>query len=141
MSYQPYKKIFRKYPVQAAYLFGSQATGKAGKLSDYDFAVLLDEKKVSEKQYAKYQLEIISELLRAVKTDHLDLIILNNPKTPLFLKYNVIKGGKIIYEKNKKAENERKNLEFHILRRWLDEQYFEKVWSDVYVHQVAKGAF
>jgi len=141
MPQKSYKKIFRKYPVQTAYLFGSRARGKAGKLSDYDFAVLLDEKKVSEKQYSKYQLEIISDLLKEIKTDHIDLVILNNSKTPLFLKYNVIKEGKIIYEKNKTAESERKNLEFHILRRWLDEQYFEKAWSDVYVHQLAKGVF
>ena len=141
MPQESYKKIFQKYPVQAAYLFGSRATGKAGKLSDYDFAVLLDEKKVSGKQYPKYKLEIISDLLRMIKTDHLDLVILNNSKTPLFLKYNVIKEGKIIYEKNKTAVNERKNLEFNVLRKWLDEQYFEKVWSDIYVHQLAKGAF
>ena len=141
MPQKSYKKIFQKYPVQAAYLFGSRAAGKAGKLSDYDFAVLLDEKKVGEKQYSKYQLEIISDLLRTIKTDHIDLVILNNSKTPLFLKYNVIKEGKIIYEKNKAAADERKNLEFNILRRWLDERYFEKVWSDAYIHQLAKGVF
>jgi len=140
MSQKSYKKIFQKYPIQVAYLFGSQATGKATKLSDYDFAVLLD-KKVKENQYSQYQLKIISELLKIVKTDHLDLVILNNSKNPLFLKYNVIKEGKIIYEKNKKAENERKNLEFNILRKWLDNQYFEKVWSDIYVCQLARGAF
>jgi len=44
MPQKSYKKIFQKYPVQAAYLFGSQATGKATKLSDYDFVVLLNEK-------------------------------------------------------------------------------------------------
>ena len=136
MSQEFYKKIFQKYPIQSAYLFGSQATRKTTKLSDYDFAVLLDEK-VKEKQYSQYQLEIISELLKIVKTDHLDLVILNNSKIPLFLKYNVIKEGKIIYEKNKTAENKRKNLEFNILRRWLDEQYFEKVWSGIYVQQLA----
>ena len=140
MSQKSYQKIFQKYPIQVAYLFGSQATGKTTKLSDYDFAVLLD-KKVKENQYAQYQLEIISELLRIVKTDHLDLVILNNLKIPLFLKYNVIKEGKVIYEKNKTAENERKDLEFNILRRWLDEQYFEKVWSDIYIHRLAKGVF
>ncbi len=140
MSQKSYKKIFQKYPIQVAYLFGSQATGKATKLSDYDFAVLLN-KKVKENQYSQYQLKIISELLRVVKTDHLDLVVLNDSKTSLFLKYNIIKEGKVIYEKNKTAENERKNLEFNVLRNWLDEQYFEKVWSDIYVRQTAKGVF
>ena len=137
MPQKSYKEIFQKYPVQSAYLFGSQAMGKATKFSDYDFAVLLSEK-VKEKSYSKYQLEIISELLRIVKTNHLDLVVLNDSKIPLFLKYNVIKEGKVIYEKNKTARDERKNLEFNVLRKWLDEQYFEKVWSDIYVHQVAK---
>jgi len=42
-----------------------------------------------------------------VKTDHLDLAVLNDSKNPLFLKYNIIKEGRVIYEK-KQDGRERK---------------------------------
>jgi len=128
-------RIVRKYKINTFYVFGSQATGKTTKLSDYDFAVLLDDK-VPEKLYGDYQIKIISELLRLIKAEHIDLIILNNKRTPLLLKYNVIKDGKILFEKNK---NKRINIEVNILRRWLDWQYFEKMWGDIYIDQAAKG--
>ena len=37
-------KISKKYGIRARYLFGSQATGRTKISSDYDFAVILDEK-------------------------------------------------------------------------------------------------
>ena len=135
LTKQQLNRLARKYKINTFYVFGSQATGKTTKLSDYDFAVLLDDKVPAEK-YGDYQIKIISELLRLVKSDHIDLVILNNKKIPLLLKYNVIKDGKILFEKNK---NKRVNLEVNILRRWLDWQYFEKMWGDIYIDQVAKG--
>ena len=42
--------IFKKFKdIKLAYLFGSQAKGNAGKLSDYDFAVYLDEQEANSK--------------------------------------------------------------------------------------------
>ena len=131
------KIIAEKYKINTFYLFGSQATGKAGKLSDYDFAVLFNDK-VLESQYGDYQIKIISELLRLVSTDHIDLVILNDKKTPLLLKYNVIKDGKILFERNK---SKRVGVEVNILSRWLDWQYFEKIWGDIYIKCVADGKF
>ncbi|MFH1232295.1 MAG: nucleotidyltransferase domain-containing protein, partial [Patescibacteria group bacterium] len=66
----------------------------------------------------------------------IDLIILNNKKNPLLLKYNIIKQGKVLYEKNK---DERVYLEVDILRRWFDWQYFEEMWGNIYIKQMAKG--
>ncbi|MCK4554081.1 nucleotidyltransferase domain-containing protein [Candidatus Parcubacteria bacterium] len=137
LTKQQLNRLARKYNINTFYVFGSQATGKTTKLSDYDFAVLLSDK-VPEKLYGDYQIKIISELLRLVKSDHIDLIILNNKKTPLLLKYNVIKEGKILFEKNK---SKRVNIEVNILRRWLDWQYFEGLWGDIYVKCVAEGKF
>lgn len=137
LTKQQLNRLARKYKINTFYVFGSQATGKTTKLSDYDFAVLLDDKVPAEK-YGDYQIKIISELLRLVKSDHIDLVILNNKKIPLLLKYNVIKDGKILFEKNK---NKRVNLEVNILRRWLDWQYFEGLWGDIYVKCVAEGKF
>jgi predicted nucleotidyltransferase len=130
-------EIAKKYNINTIYLFGSQATGKKNALSDYDLAVILD-KKVNLKQYSRYKLNIISELLRLVNTEHIDLVILNDENIPLLLKYNAIKEGKVMLDRNK---SQRADLEFNILRRWLDWQYFEKMWGEIYVSSIAKGKF
>ena len=45
LNIKPLEKIFDLFPqVKLVYFFGSRATDKAVPLSDYDFAVFLDEK-------------------------------------------------------------------------------------------------
>lgn len=96
-SLKAVESIFRKYPqVKLVYFFGSKATGKAGPLSDYDFAVLLDEED-AQKRF-KIRIEILIKLSEVLKTDEVDLIVLNDAKSPE-LKFSIIKDGKIIYEK------------------------------------------
>lgn len=91
------ESVFKQYPqVKLVYFFGSKATGKAGPLSDYDFAVLLDEEG-AQKRF-KIRIEILIKLSEVLKTDDIDLIVLNDAKSPE-LKFSIIKDGKIIYEK------------------------------------------
>jgi predicted nucleotidyltransferase len=130
-----FKKLCQKYQISTLWLFGSQATGKTTKLSDYDFAVLFSEK-VSTNDFGKLQVKILTDLLNLYKIKNADLVILNNKKLPLLLKYNIIKTGKILHEKN---FDERVMVEAGILRRWLDWQYFEKLWGDMYVQKLVKG--
>jgi predicted nucleotidyltransferase len=89
-------RTFKKYNVVFAYLFGSQATGKAGRGSDYDFAVMLPEKYNSDKRF-KIRLELMGEAGRIVKCENLDLVILNDINSILF-KFVIISEGKVIYE-------------------------------------------
>lgn len=89
--------IFKQYPqVKLVYFFGSRASGKAGPLSDYDFAVFLDEEG-AQKRF-KTRIEILIKLSEVLKTDEVDLIVLNDAKSPE-LKFSIIKDGKMIYEK------------------------------------------
>jgi len=90
------REIAEKYQLKLVYLFGSQATGKTGPLSDYDFAVYLDEKK-SEKRF-DIRLKLIAEISEIFKTDKVDICVLNDIESPE-LKYNIIREGKIIFEK------------------------------------------
>ncbi len=129
--------LSKKYGIRALYLFGSRAAERANPSSDYDFAVILDAK-ISPAEYSRYKLNIISELLRFIKTEHIDLVVLNDDKVPLLLKYNVIKDGKVIFENNKQ---QRTAAEANILIRWLDWQYFEKMWGDIHIKQAAAGKF
>lgn len=90
------KNIFKSYPaVKLAYVFGSRAVGEDGPLSDYDFAVYFDLRDTIMMSDVRFQL--LDKLGRELKTDKIDLVILNMTESPE-LKYNIIKDGKIIYE-------------------------------------------
>jgi len=89
--------IFKLYPkIKLVYLFGSRVSGKTGPLSDYDFAVYLDEK--DKKKISKIRLELLDKISRVLKTDNIDVVVLNTVESPE-LKYNIIKEGKLILEK------------------------------------------
>ncbi len=96
-SQESYKKIFTKHPqVKLAYLFGSRANGTAGPMSDYDFAVYLDEKD-SAKRF-DIRLNLMSQLSLLLKINDVDVVIINDTESP-DLKYDIIKEGKLILEK------------------------------------------
>lgn len=91
------KAIFKTFPrIKLAYLFGSKATGKESPLSDYDFAFYLDEKNKQKMYDIKFAL--IDKISRLLKTDGIDVVILNLTESPE-MKYQIIKDGKIIFER------------------------------------------
>lgn len=75
------------------YLFGSQARGKTGPLSDIDLAVLL--KPASKREYFEKKLTLLSELTAVLGRDDIDLVILN--QAPVMLKYHILKEGKPLF--------------------------------------------
>lgn len=90
------KKLVKKYPcIKLIYLFGSRARGDSGPLSDYDFAFYLDEKD-SHKRF-QISLNLITELSGFLKTNDVDVVILNDTDKPEF-KYDIISEGKLLYE-------------------------------------------
>jgi hypothetical protein len=104
--------------VRLAYLFGSYAKGKVGPLSDVDVAVLLDRKLIKEER-SKMQLELIAEISSLLKTDRVDLVVIND--SPIDLNYEIIKHGKIVHVKD---PGERVDMESMILSRYLDRRYY-----------------
>ena len=93
---QQLKSLFKSYPeIKLVYLFGSRAMGKSGPMSDYDFAFYLDEK--DKKKMSDLKLVLMAKLGHLLKTDKIDLVILNIAEGPE-LKYNIIKEGKLIFE-------------------------------------------
>lgn len=88
--------IFKQYPqIKLVYFFGSRAIGKAGPLSDFDFAVYLDEKDL--KKRFDTRLDLLDKFSRQLKTDNIDLIVLNDIQSPE-LKYSIIASGQLIYK-------------------------------------------
>jgi predicted nucleotidyltransferase len=73
-----------------AYLFGSLARKKAGPLSDVDIAVYCREgSSLPEKK-----LEILGNLVNILKTDEIDLVVLN--RAPLTLRMKILENKKLI---------------------------------------------
>lgn len=81
--------------ILAAYLFGSQAAGRADKDSDVDIGVLFDER-LPPGRYAGRQLAIADGVSRFAGREA-DVVVLN--RAPSFLKFQILKEGVRIYEK------------------------------------------
>lgn len=109
--------IFKLYPqVKLVYFFGSKANGKDGPLSDYDFAVYLDEKDKQER--FNVRLSLMTKLSRALGTDRVDIVVLNDTESPE-LRYGIVRDGKLIYEE----EPYKVSLEPHIFNEYFDFMY------------------
>jgi len=124
-----YKKIFGKYPaIISAYLFGSRARGNHSPISDYDFAVQLDESKINKRKYADLKINLIGDLSRALKIDNIDVVILNG--APLLLRHRILKDRKVLFCR---SQLKRIRNEARILIDYLDEKEYEVAF--------AKGVF
>ncbi len=131
--YTKLRKFFNKQEhVRLAYLYGSAAKGKGGKLSDVDIAVFIDES-LDKKERFNLQLKLISELTGVLNTDKVDLVIMND--SPLSLKYEIIKANHHLLVRD---EGERIDLEHGILSRYLDRRYYEKRWAAEFLRKVAE---
>lgn len=85
----PYKKELTEYfsskdRVILAYLFGSTVRGDAGRLSDVDIGILVDEK-MPKKERFDMELIIMGEISSLIRKNKIDLIVLN--EAPLLLAY------------------------------------------------------
>lgn len=88
------KEIFESYPeIKLAYFFGSQVSGQTGPLSDYDFAIYMDERD-AKKTFA-IKVDLMDKIGQLLKTDRIDIVVLDTAENPE-LKFAIIKDGKII---------------------------------------------
>jgi predicted nucleotidyltransferase len=108
------RQIFTDHGVVLAYLFGSQAEGKAGPLSDVDIAVLLGPQ-VTREQWFQVQLDLMGALMSLFHRDDVDVAILNQA-TPV-LAHEVVQSGQILYEARPGIRVE---FELATLRRYVD---------------------
>ncbi len=70
------RKMGQSHPsIAVVYLFGSQATGKRGPLSDVDCAVLLKNGVLKLRDLFSFRLELIGEMMHACRRSDVDLIL------------------------------------------------------------------
>jgi len=94
-----------------AYLFGGLSRGKPKPLSDVDIAVYLSE--IADSVKAKS--EIIEKLVDILKTDEIDMIILN--QSSLSLSMNVLKTNRVLVDKKPFSRHTYQSL---IFRKYFD---------------------
>jgi predicted nucleotidyltransferase len=115
--------------VRFAYLFGSRARFQAGPLSDTDIAVYLDRRI----KHGDYRLKLMEKLAKILKSDNLDLVILN--QAPPLLRYEIIKYGRLL----KDDASWRIPFEAEVIREYLDTAYLRQVLRVALVENIRKG--
>lgn len=119
-----------KYPVILAYLFGSEAKGTSGVLSDIDVAMFVD-KGVDKSERFDMRLRLSNEL-SSIMNRMVDLVILND--SPVQLSYEIIKHGKVIFCKDKSMQVD---FETEILSKYLDRRYYDKRHAELILERIA----
>jgi predicted nucleotidyltransferase len=97
--------------ITLVYLFGSQADGHVGPLSDYDLGVLVDE--LESGPYIRSRLAF--ELGRRIETTKIDIVLLN--RAPIDLAFAVISRGKLLYQR---GDAERIEYEAKVMGLYFD---------------------
>ena len=110
------------------YIFGSTAGKGFNPKSDIDTAVYLDGKKV--KDFFKKRLQLIGSLEKILKRE-IEVIALNEIES-VFLKFVVIKEGKLILERN---HQKRVEFEFKTLQDYFDFQPFVEEYNKIYLER------
>lgn len=126
---------FSAFPqVEVLYLYGSRAGGRVSPLSDVDLAVLLSES-TKKKELLDVRLALIGEATEALKTDEIDLQVLN--EIPVQAQYAILKNTKVLY-----CRNEFKRVEFEgdVVSRYLDfKPFLEEQYLAMY-HRIEDRA-
>ncbi|MDP3988824.1 MAG: nucleotidyltransferase domain-containing protein [bacterium] len=123
------REVFEKYPVDLAYLFGSQVTGAVHRTSDVDIAVLFDVALSKEERF-EFRLALMGELARAlgIQTD----VVVINDTASLFFKYVIIKEGQNMYER---TPDLRVDFESRAMSLYFDFAPFLEEYNRAYVQR------
>jgi hypothetical protein len=122
--------VSRRRDIQAAYIFGSVAQGRARPDSDIDIAVLLG-RRLPDARALRYRLKVAGELGAALRRNDVQLVILND--APPLLAHRVLSRGVLVFERSRAAR-----VRFHVqtASRYADmvptmERYVDRLKQDV----------
>ena len=119
--------VFRRHPdIQAVYLFGSTAEGRARPESDIDLAVIASSSRIKEKK-----LDILSELAQ-VGMCNVDLVFLNDQD--LVLQYEAVRQNQLVYARE---DFDRGATYSKIVRKYLDFEPYLRAQRAAYKRRIA----
>lgn len=121
--------------ISFGYLFGSQASGNAGVLSDVDIAVFFNEAVADMGKAYGLECELALDLERVLGFP-VDLVVLN--KASVLLRYQVLKKGELLF-----CHSEKARIRFHedTIRTYLDFLPFRDVQNRYLKKRIKKGLF
>lgn len=125
--------ICREFKLSFVVLFGSQLPGKRGLKGDYDIAVL-SQNGISGSR----ELDLISRFSQILKTDAVDIIILNFAH-PL-VQYEVATTGRLLYERKAGSFD---RFRWQAIQKWNDNKKFNDLKLDYikdYIMEVKIGS-
>ena len=108
------RALMPREEILEAYLFGSQAMGRAQRHSDIDVAVFVDERRTAGPAYG-YAAELTAYLMSALRSNQVDVVVLN--RAPPVLYHRVLRDGRRILSRNLRATTTR---EGYALSRYCD---------------------
>ncbi|MGA2259925.1 MAG: nucleotidyltransferase domain-containing protein [Acidobacteriota bacterium] len=117
----------------ALYLFGSQARGTASRLSDIG---VLFQSRIDASRYFPLRLEYIARVMGLLRTERVDVVILNNAS--LHLAYEIMSHGTLLLDRDPR---QRVAFEADRIRRFLDFKPFLAVQHRAIKKHLAKGTF
>ena len=121
------KVLKREEDILFAILFGSYARGDYFSTSDIDVAVYL--KKYDSNSF-HYVAKLEAKLMSVLKTDNVDLVILNDASPAL--KYEIVTEGELLFAQD---EDEFYLYYSYVLREFFDFRYHQKKFFN---HAVAE---
>ncbi len=125
-EFQRLAEVFKRYPqIQAVYMFGSQASRKAGPGSDLDLAIVPMDRSVKEKK-----LDILAELAR-LGYCNVDLVFLD--EDDLVLAYEAIRQNRLLYAA---PGFDRGGTYSRIVRKYLDFEPYLRVQREAYKRRI-----
>ncbi|MHB8204848.1 MAG: type VII toxin-antitoxin system MntA family adenylyltransferase antitoxin [Desulfomonilaceae bacterium] len=121
--------VFQKYPeIQAVYLFGSVATGKAKAGSDLDIGIVPKTPSLHERK-----LDILTDLARLGFCE-VDLVFLD--VEDIVLRFEIVKHNKVIYQT---SDFEKGEYYSRILRQYFDFLPYLKVQREALKRRILDG--
>lgn len=127
-------EVFGKHSTVFAYVFGSQATGKEVKKSDFDIAVMLPRKIGGSKRF-DIRCKMMEDLSRVLDYNDVDVVVLNDNES-VFFKFVIIHEGKLIYEQDHGA---RVAFELKTMNDYYDFSPFMEAYNNAYMERALSG--
>lgn len=106
--------LSRHRDIQAAYIFGSAATGRVRRDSDVDVAVLLARPRRGGRSLS-HRLRLMADLSAALRRNDVEVVVLN--EAPPLLAHRVLSKGRLVLERSRSA---RVRFQVRTAGRYLD---------------------